>query len=84
MKIGYPCINQTIGCKSNRKFRLKSYSEQRLIDTVTSNLGCLTEILKFNVEHHILFFRITSDLVPFASHPICKFDWVPYFKDKIT
>jgi UV DNA damage endonuclease len=42
----------------------------------------LLRILKFNVEHDLLFFRVTSDLVPFASHPICKFNWQNYFRDK--
>jgi len=82
MKIGYPCINRTIGCKASRTFRLKSYSEDRLIETVENNLNCLLNILKYNIEKNILFFRITSDLVPFASHPVCKFDWQKYFKNK--
>jgi UV DNA damage endonuclease len=81
-KIGYPCINLTIGCKSDKTFRLKSYSERRLIETVNNNLDCLLRILKFNVQHDLLFFRITSDLVPFASHPICKFNWQNYFRSK--
>ena len=37
------------------------------------------EILKFNVEHNLLFFRITSDLIPFASHPVCTFPWQSEF-----
>jgi len=82
MRIGYPCINTTIGCKSSRTFRLKSYSEKRLMETVENNLGCLGRILKFNLKHNILFFRMTSDLVPFASHPICKFDWQACFRKR--
>jgi UV DNA damage endonuclease len=49
MSIGYPCINLTIGCKSDRTFRLKSYSEGRLMQTVQDNLDCLLKILEFNV-----------------------------------
>ena len=81
MRIGYPCINTTIGCKSNRTFRLKSYSEERLKETVENNLDCLLKILRFNVRHNLFFFRITSDLVPFASHPICRFNWQEHFEE---
>jgi UV DNA damage endonuclease len=49
---------------------------------VQNNLDCTLEMLRFNVEHHILFFRITSDLVPFASHPICQFGWQAFFQDQ--
>ncbi|UCC60954.1 MAG: UV DNA damage repair endonuclease UvsE [Dehalococcoidia bacterium] len=82
MKIGYPCINLSLDCKGDRTFRLKSYSEERLVEIVDNNLNCLFEILRFNVAHNLLFFRITSDLVPFASHPICKFDWQSHFHNK--
>ncbi len=82
MKIGYPCINRTIGCQSARAFRLKSYSETRLIETIQNNLDCLLKILKFNIDHNILFFRITSDLIPFASHPINTFNWIELFDSR--
>jgi UV DNA damage endonuclease len=80
MKIGYPCINTSVGCTANRTFRLKSYSEDLLIEKVTENLRCLKKILKYNFDNGFLFFRIGSGLVPFASHPVCKFNWQNHFK----
>jgi UV DNA damage endonuclease len=82
MKIGYPCINWNIDCTSGSTFRLKSYSEERLIKTVKNNLDCLLSMLKFNKDNNILFFRITSELIPFASHPVCTFNWREYFNPR--
>ena len=82
MKIGYPCINTSIERDTPSTFRLAFYSENRLIQTVEDNLKHLAKVLKYNVDHDLLFFRISSDLVPFASHPICKFNWHWHFQSE--
>jgi UV DNA damage endonuclease len=82
MRIGYPCINRTIDCTASSTFRLKSYTENRVKQTVENNLECLLRILNFNLEHRLSFFRISSDIVPFASHPINKFNWQTHFQDE--
>ncbi|MCI0503824.1 UV DNA damage repair endonuclease UvsE [Candidatus Micrarchaeota archaeon] len=75
MRIGYPCINRSIGCQSDATFRLASYSNSMMEAKVSGNLACLQRILEYNLAKGILFFRISSQLVPFASHPICDFPW---------
>ena len=84
MKIGYTALNWTIGCNGAKTFRLKSYSHERLIETAVNNLECLLTMLKFNVENDLLFFRITSRLIPFASHQVMDFNWKEYFKDNFN
>ncbi|MGZ5510314.1 MAG: UV DNA damage repair endonuclease UvsE [Nitrososphaeraceae archaeon] len=83
MKIGYPCINHSIGKKTVSTFRLSSYTEEKFIQCVNYNLATLEEILKFNIANNFMFFRISSDMIPFASHPICKFDWKEHFKSDL-
>jgi len=82
MKIGYPCINNSIPRNAPSTFRLVSYSENKLVQTLKSNLIHLNQILKYNVKNNLLFFRISSDLIPFASHPICKLNWRRIFRSE--
>lgn len=80
MKIGYPCINRSVGCQADKTFRLASYSEDKLIETIQNNLDCLRKILEYNVKNDFLFFRITSNLIPFGGHPINTFNWRKHFQ----
>lgn len=83
MRIGYPCINLTLKNQYSSTFRLKSYSEKRFNETVKNNLNHLLSVLNFNRRNNIYFFRISSDIIPFASHPVCDIDWSDTFKEKL-
>jgi len=80
VRIGYPCINRTLPCRGPRTFRLRSYSPERFRETVAGNLECLEKVLRWNAAHDIGFFRISSDIIPFASHPVCRFPWPRVFR----
>jgi UV DNA damage endonuclease len=79
MKIGYPSLNRQLPT-SSKTFRLASYSDERFLATIESNLTALETILRWNKERNLLFFRISSDIIPFASHEICQLSWQTIFK----
>ena len=79
MRIGYPCINRSLASRCGGGFRLASFTPARFRATVTANLAGLAEMVAYNRQHGLLFLRISSDLVPFASHPVCTLDWAREF-----
>jgi len=84
MRIGYPCINRSLPPGRIRTFRLASYSSARLAETVAANLDFLAAMVRYNTEHGLGFLRISSDLVPFASHPVCTDDWIGEFRERFA
>lgn len=46
----------------------------KLKKVTTSNLRDLKKIIKYNIENNIHFYRMTSRLIPLATHPEVK-DW---------
>ncbi|MEW6748900.1 MAG: hypothetical protein AB1295_04300 [Candidatus Micrarchaeota archaeon] len=75
MRLCYPCISRSIGCISNSTFRLAPYSEESMESTTANNLSRLERIFGYNRDNGFFFFRLSSDIVPFASHPRCTYDW---------
>ena len=79
--LGYACQNVHLGTKS-RTVRLANLTTEKLIPVIAQNLDDIEAALRWNVEHGISFFRVTSDLIPFATLPQFPFDWEEAFRWK--
>ncbi|GAB6182371.1 UV DNA damage repair endonuclease UvsE [Thermodesulfovibrio hydrogeniphilus] len=79
IRIGYVSTRRFTGCKANKTIRLSSL-DKKFYHITQENLNCLLETLKWNVLNEIFFFRISSHTIPFASHPMNKFNWKKDFR----
>ena len=85
MNLGYACINMTLGAQkpkitTNRSMIKKTFKEKGI--PYASELGIqncrdLAEIIKWNHQNGIKFFRISSDLFPWASE--YSFESLPHY-----
>lgn len=70
IRSGYACVNLTLQRKI-RSLRLATLREQGFPywqSLVNENLDLLVDILRWNREHQIYMYRISSDLIPLGSH----------------
>jgi UV DNA damage endonuclease len=73
--LGYCCINTKLrnnGVFTSRTLRLATAKKKGISyikSLVLKNLYDLYIILKWNVKHNILLFRMSSEMFPFITHP---------------
>lgn len=73
--LGYPCLNRTLRDRAdplrcNRSMQKKTFESRGLeyvSELTRQNFADLYEILQWNLDHDIRFYRCTSDLVPWNS-----------------
>ncbi len=82
--LGYVAMCLTIGSATNRTCRLKNATPERLRELIASNLDELERALRFNVENGVHLYRVSSELIPFASHPINTIPWWDEFADRFA
>ncbi|HEY7065633.1 MAG TPA: UV DNA damage repair endonuclease UvsE [Chloroflexota bacterium] len=73
--LGYACLCSALPDSSPRGTLLRNASPERLRALIGENLARLERVLCFNVAHDIRLFRISSDLIPFGSHPVNDVPW---------
>src|SRR5919107_398883 len=75
VRLGYACIPLDGGGQSGRTCRLAGATPDRLRALIAANLDGLAATLRYNRALDVRLFRITSQLIPFASHPVNTLRW---------
>ena len=60
----------------------KHYNVSKLLEITKGNLEVLNEIIKYNIKNNFHFYRLTSKLVPLATHNKVSFDYITPLKDE--
>ncbi len=84
MKIGYACKTVGVPNTEMKSCILKNVSDSKLMDLITHNLDSLNNIIDYNISQGIPLFRISSDLIPFASHPVNSLPWHEIFAQPLA
>ena len=66
---------------TSRTCRLRNATEERLRGLIIENLTALDQVISFLERHRVQLYRITSNLIPFASHPVNTIRWWDEFAD---
>ena len=75
MSIGYACIVIGVPGLSLKSCTLKYATEEKLRHISLHNLWVLSDVIDYNTSNGIMLFRISSDIIPFGSHPANRQEW---------
>lgn len=88
VRLGYVAISKKLGKKvtssstvtfaNYNKLKTEEAKLEKLNKVLLSNVSDLEAILKYNIKNNIHFYRITSNLIPLATHS--EVDYYNYFE----
>jgi UV DNA damage endonuclease len=83
LRAGYACVNTQLPSPA-RTARLSNVTRDRLVELIDGNLEALETILRWNQAHGIHVFRLSSNVIPFASHPANDLPWWDVFEPRLA
>ena len=84
MSIGYACLTIGVPDTGLSSCTLKNATPNRLRRLIASNLSSLDQMIEYNKKNRIGLFRISSDIIPFGSHPVNTLDWKKEFANELS
>ena len=83
-RLGYACLCLSLEDSSPRGTILRNATPERLRALTAANLTRLHRVLDFNVARGVRMFRLSSDIVPFGSHPVNTIPWWDEFAEPLA
>lgn len=84
IRIGYACLTVGVPDTRLRTCTLKNAGQELLREISAANLTALDHMLDYNIQNGISMLRISSDIIPFASHPDVSFLWKRLFTSELA
>lgn len=75
IRFGYACKVLGVPHTATRTCILKHASPENLLEISRYNLAALQRMVEYNRAQQIPLLRLSSDVIPLASHPNVQFDW---------
>ena len=86
IRLGYVAISKALDVTSSSAFTYTEFNKNndfsKLDRVIKSNFNDLEKILNYNIKNNIHFYRLTSKLIPLATHKEVKFDYIDKYKDE--
>lgn len=82
--VGYACMALGVPDTTMRTCRLCGATPERLGPLIQQNLNALEAMIKYNADNGIRLLRISSELIPFGSHPDSSFEWQYDSKSRLS
>ena len=86
VRLGYVALSKTIDNLTTSStitytnYKEKNYTVDKLLEITKNNLDNLYKLLTYNIKNNIHFYRLTSKLVPLATHNDVNFDYITPLK----
>ena len=89
IRLGYVSLSKALNVTSSKTLTYTNFLNEekpyeKLKQITKNNLDNLEQILIYNIKNNIHFYRLTSKLIPLATHKDVNFDYITPFIEKFN
>jgi UV DNA damage endonuclease len=82
-RLGFVASVLSEDLSTSRTCRLRNATDERIRELIVQNLDALEQVTSFLERHQIRLYRVSSNLIPFASHPVNSVPWWTDYGDAL-